>query len=99
MAPDAVERSAAARRGRKMSAEVCEKNRLSHIGQMSTPEQRARISATTKGRPKSEEHKAKIRLARLALSDEIRCRKHTDEERAKMSAAHSKRLQTGKAYA
>ena len=53
--------------GKKMSAELCEKNRLAHIG----------LPAANKGKPMSEEQKAKLRKPK------------TDEHKKKLSEAKS----------
>jgi hypothetical protein len=86
--PEAIRKSADARRGRKMSDEFCDTNRRAHLGQVFTPEHRQKISAAGKGRPKSAEWRARMSQIRLAMPYAVRCRKHTTEERSKMSAAH-----------
>lgn len=83
-------KQAAARRGRKQSAECVSKRAASLRGQKRSDEARARMVAAQKDRKKpppfSDEHRAKMSSAHKG-------KKHTPESREKMSVAAKKRHQ------
>jgi group I intron endonuclease len=68
-------------RGRKMSAEVNLKNKLSHIGLFPTEETRAKLRLAQKGKVVSEEQKERLRTLNTG-------KHHTEETKQKMRLSH-----------
>jgi len=96
--PEVIAKIAAMQVGRKHSPETISLMREIHkgnqhgignksrAGQIQSLEERAKKSATLKGRPKSEEHKAKLKLAALRRWEKFR--KQSNEQLLKVNAVY-----------
>jgi len=82
----AIEKTAAANRGRKCSAETRAKISASHKGKTLSTEHRASIALAGLGRKLSPEHKAKISAANIGIPNPQAKKPKTPEWRALMSA-------------
>lgn len=83
-------KQSAVTKGRKMSAEFCEKIRISRIGKEHTQFTKDKISVAKKGQGHRPAAKAAISASLIGNKRSVG-RVHSDETRAKMSAAHKAR--------
>lgn len=101
--PDHIEKSRAARKGKKRSAETCARMSAAHLGKTLSPEHIANAAAARVGRKVSAETVAKISAANRGkkrspehierMRHAMRGKKHSPESRAKIGDAfRGKRL-------